>query len=114
MRDKILEAVAEECHNQWSRWTEHLLGKTVKCCEEHIFVDKKFVEQWRRQIATPYAGLSEVEKESDRREARKIVLAIEETRLHLPTVDRGDRSDGQFGPSGMTACAYRALRIELA
>jgi multidrug resistance efflux pump len=33
----------------------------------------KHVERWRRQIATPYAELSEREQESDRVEARKVL-----------------------------------------
>lgn len=126
MSDKILEAVAEECHNQWSRWTERILSKTSTCCEEHIFVDKGCVERWQRQILTPYANLTEAEKESDRREARKIVLAIEEARLRavVPTVGAVRKAldsierDGCDGkncqtPAHVLAHAYRALRIEL-
>ena len=34
------------------------------------------VERWKRQVKTPYAELSEKEKESDRVEARKVLEAI--------------------------------------
>jgi hypothetical protein len=74
--DKILEAVSEQCHKQWSGWTEHFLSKTKECCSEHISMDVTWIDRWRKQIATPYADLTEEEKESDRREARKILEAI--------------------------------------
>lgn len=36
-------------------------------------MDEPHITGWRRQIATPYAALSEKEKDSDRREADRIL-----------------------------------------
>lgn len=72
-----LEAVAEQCHKQWAGWTEHVLLKLEKDhgADTHI-LPKVWIERWQRQIDTPYADLSEEEKEADRREARKILAAL--------------------------------------
>jgi len=78
---KVVEVVAEQCHQQWARWTEHLLSKTGPSLntETRWTINAEWIERWRRQINTSYADLSEDEKESDRREARKILRALEET-----------------------------------
>lgn len=75
---KEVEIVAEECHRQWSGWTEHFLFKTEDCCFKHVSLDKVWKERWTRQINTPYAQLSKEEKDADRREARNILTALKE------------------------------------
>lgn len=74
-----LEAVAAECHKQWSGWTEYLLGKMKPSSfddEAGLFLDDIWRERWMRQVHTEYKDLTEEEKESDRREARKILEAL--------------------------------------
>jgi hypothetical protein len=70
-----IEAIAEQCHNQWSGWTKHLLSKLSMDGLEWRLLNV-WVERWNLQIETPYAKLSEEEKDSDRRGARKIVDAL--------------------------------------
>ncbi len=95
MKD-LVEVIAEECHRQWAGWTEHLLSKTTKRLGEHPsddihVLDIAWVERWREQIDTPYADLSEEEKESDRREARKILLKLQNVSKELcEIIDRED------------------------
>lgn len=36
-------------------------------------------ERWKRQMVTPYAQLSEREKESDRRQADKVIAVLQHT-----------------------------------
>lgn len=83
-REVMVEAVAEECHNQWAGWTQYLLSKCVEI-EYAPGVMRKLVpgwaeERWTRQIKTAYADLPEDEKESDRVEARKILSALDRVR----------------------------------
>lgn len=66
----LLEAIAEECHEQWSGWMRYLFPFI-----SIISVEK--AERWARQMVTPYADLPENEKESDRSEARKIIAIIQ-------------------------------------
>jgi len=66
MTDKAIEALAVLAHEQWSGWTEYMLDN----------MDDVHIAGWRRQIATPYAELSEREKESDRKEARRMLAVM--------------------------------------
>ncbi len=65
-----IEAAAAIEHERWSGWMKYLFSK----CEpivEGALIPLDSVAHWTRQIQTPYAELSEREKESDRKEARK-------------------------------------------
>lgn len=74
-----IEAIAAQCHEQWAGWTTHLLGK-MSISNGQCVLGNVWLERWTRQVQTLYADLTEEEKESDRREARKIVAAIELSR----------------------------------
>jgi hypothetical protein len=67
LRDRLVEALAEWDHRAWAGWTAYMLDRLTP----------ENIARWRRQIETPYAELSEAEKESDRKEARKIVAVID-------------------------------------
>lgn len=64
--DPLIEALAEWDHRAWAKWTVHLL--------DHLTPEN--IARWRRQCATPYAHLTDVEQELDRREAREILAVI--------------------------------------
>ncbi|BAY12777.1 hypothetical protein [Calothrix sp. NIES-2098] len=59
----IREKLAELEHIQWSHWTAYMLDNLTP----------ENIDRWRRQINTPYSELSEVEKESDRKWANKVL-----------------------------------------
>ena len=42
-----------------------------------VIIPKEYADRWFRQINTPYAELSEEEKESDRKETRNYLPLIE-------------------------------------
>lgn len=76
------EQLASLCHEQWSGWMEYLFSK---CYLNRDYLDKetgdlvipeKFVRRWKRQSKTPYSELSESEKDSDRKEADRILSLI--------------------------------------
>jgi hypothetical protein len=69
--DPLIEKLAELEHEQWAHWTRHLLDNLTP---EHI-------ARWRRQAATPYAELSEAEKEKDREWARRVLACLHDTGL---------------------------------
>lgn len=82
MTPEEIEIVAEECHRQWAGWTSYLLSKMTGVMKEedrklYLIMDAVWADRWNRQINMPYADLSEEEKGSDRREAIKILIALE-------------------------------------
>jgi len=76
----MVEVFANFCHNQWANWMEWMLPRVLDN-PKHINSDypETWTERWRRQMRTPYSELSEDEKESDRKEARKILSILKET-----------------------------------
>lgn len=72
------EALAALCHEQWSGWMQYLFSK----CEfggDQVQIPSWAVERWQRQMTTPYAKLSEEEKNSDRKEADKFIKLLEDS-----------------------------------
>lgn len=85
------EALAALEHDQWAHWTGHMLdvlepllayGRGVT----EVFyadVDAKAIkslealQRWERQIQTPYADLTEKEKDSDREWADKVLTELD-------------------------------------
>lgn len=67
-----LEIAAAWKHTTWARWTLHLLKS----------YNPDNVARWQRQIDTPYAELSDEDKEKDRREVRALFALL------LPPEDR--------------------------
>ena len=67
LTDELLEKLAELEHRQWAHWIkfEHSRNLYVRRKEE--------LKKWFAQAETPYNQLSEVEKESDREWARKVL-----------------------------------------
>lgn len=74
--DNLRERLAADEHDRWARWQRYLHS----CCEQNpdgsITIPAVLVERWERQIITPYEDLSEAEKESDRREADRILQLL--------------------------------------
>ena len=90
MSDDKREALAALDHEQWAHWTRHMLEVlepllNVACELDKIygFRDAKSVKaieaikRWERQIETPYADLSEKEKDSDREWADRVLAALD-------------------------------------
>lgn len=79
---KTREALAEFCHNQWSNWMKYLFSKSIVDVGQFdketgaIIIPREFVERWQRQMSTNYEDLSEPEKDSDRKEADKLIYHI--------------------------------------
>ncbi len=66
----LLEILSAFEHEQWAKWTKYFLDNLTP----------ENIARWRRQIATPYAELSEKEKDSDRFWARVIMKVLKEGR----------------------------------
>jgi len=74
--DELIERLADCAHVAWSGWMKYMFSKMHDDCEGGLRLPGEFVDRWVRQMNTPYAGLPEIEKESDRVEAKKIIEII--------------------------------------
>lgn len=72
----ILEGLAHIEHERWSHWQKYMHAKGSRLADGSLVIPGDLVAQWDRQIVTPYAELSEKEKESDRDQVRKYLSAI--------------------------------------
>lgn len=88
----LREALADLEHDRWSRWQRYLHSKCsgVEGPMSGLLIHQDSVDHWERQIATPYAELSEREKDSDRKEADRTIEVIRRF-LHEETGQRGER-----------------------
>lgn len=90
-------------HERWAKWQRYLHAKCFTSEDGDLIIPKELVERWERQIATPYAELSETEKESDRREVRtylpllhKYVYSIAEKTVEAVRVEK-EANLGYYG-----------------
>lgn len=76
---EFVEKGAEIEHERWAKWQKYLHSKCYKTTSTNydLVIPIKLVEQWERQIATPYSELTEPEKESDRDQVRPYIPLIE-------------------------------------
>ena len=69
----MLERLSRLAHEQWSGWMEYVFLKSTENPDGTVTIPKRAVDRWKRQMNTDYAELSETEKDSDRKEARKFL-----------------------------------------
>jgi hypothetical protein len=74
--DELIEILADIEHERWSKWMRYMFecGTFNEGGTWTMPADK--VERWHRQVGTPYAELSDREKESDRDEVRTTLQAL--------------------------------------
>lgn len=74
---ELVEALAALAHEQWSGWMNYVFATcTYKGHRSEGFVlvlPTEYGDRWLRQTSTPYAELPENEKESDRKEAQRMI-----------------------------------------
>lgn len=76
-KEKLREAVANLCHEQWSGWMRYLFSKGTFNDDGTWTMPAWAVQRWTRQMETPYPELSNEEQDSDRAEADKFLALTE-------------------------------------
>ena len=66
------EELAAYAHEAWAGWMKHLFSKCRIEKGERV-IPEWAVDRWMRQMSTDYADLPEKEKESDRKEADRML-----------------------------------------
>lgn len=85
---ELVEALAALAHDEhWSGWMRYMLPKLgiedrgeegIAMPSQMTHEAARHIQRWIRQMNTPYAELSEKERESDRVEARRILELLRE------------------------------------
>lgn len=73
----LIEKLAALEHEQWSHWMRHLEMKVEWREGIGWIIPEEVIIRWQRQINTTYEDLSEAEKESDRKWARRALSVID-------------------------------------
>ena len=77
----MFEKIAELEHIQWAGWMEYIFQKSVLNQDGTVTIPKWAVERWTRQMNTTYLELPDEEKQSDRKEAARVMEIIKKTRI---------------------------------
>jgi hypothetical protein len=74
--ESLLDTLAAVEHERWSHWQRYVHSNGVREPDGSMLIPADLVAHWEKQIATPYAQLSEKERESDREQVRKYLPLI--------------------------------------
>lgn len=76
---ELMEELAAIEHERWADWMRYLFSKAVpNAYTKNLSIMTNDIERWERQIATPYADLSEEDKEKDREQVRRYLPLFEQ------------------------------------
>lgn len=78
-QELLRERLAELAHEQWAGWMRHLFDKCHTNRDGTITMPEWAARRWQRLARAGYAELSEGEKDSDRAEADRVLVILEET-----------------------------------
>ena len=74
--DALVEELAAIEHERWAHWQRYLHQQGRRQPDGSLVLPPELVTRWERQVATPYADLSETEKESDREQVRRYLPVV--------------------------------------
>jgi hypothetical protein len=75
--ESLMEQLADVEHDRWSHWQRYVHSKCKRSPDGSLVIPAHLVERWETQMNTPYAELSEPEKESDREQVRRYLPIID-------------------------------------
>lgn len=76
--EDAIDRLAEVEHERWAHWQRYIHSKGERQADGSIVLPPDLVRRWERQIETPYADLSEDEKESDCDQVRRYISTVAE------------------------------------
>jgi len=75
---RLLEKLASVQHEIWAHWMTYLFSVCIENSDGSYTIPVEKVQRWKYQIATQFDTLSELEKQSDREQAEKVLTLISE------------------------------------
>jgi hypothetical protein len=79
-QQELREALADYAHEAWTRWMVHLFSVSATNKNGSVTIPRATAERWMRLIKTLYADLREIEKDSDRKEADRMIEIVNKTK----------------------------------
>lgn len=89
------EKLAELAHEQWTGWMRYLFSQCRYTDMGDAVIPKSSVLHWQRQMGASYADLSETEKDSDRKEADRVLALLAAVAIQTrqpPDVEQANQS----------------------
>lgn len=86
--DDVRERLAAIEHERWAAWQSWMHAQCNQYGDGTLLIPAALVARWERQIATPYAELSEAERASDREQVDRSWPLIEELARKAAAWDR--------------------------
>jgi hypothetical protein len=74
--EKTVERLAAIEHDRWASWQRYVHDHCQRLDGEALVIPADLAARWEVQIRTPYAELSEQEKESDREQVQRYLPTI--------------------------------------
>ena len=72
----LVETLAAIEHERWSHWQRYLHSQCLRKDDGTLTIPAELVARWTDQMSTPYARLSETEKDSDREQVHRYLPVI--------------------------------------
>lgn len=69
--DASIDRLAAVEHERWAHWQQYVHDQCMPAKDGSLIIPADLVKRWTKQIETPYAELSEAERESDREQVRR-------------------------------------------
>jgi hypothetical protein len=93
MMDELREQLAALAHEMWSGWMRYMLGRLRPNDDGSVTISSAYCRALSRQMSTPYAALSEDEKNGDREEADRVLALVQPLIIGSATQDTGQGID---------------------
>jgi hypothetical protein len=74
----LLEQLSAVEHERWSHWQRYMHGKAVRNSNGTLTIPADLVSRWERLMQTPYAELTDDERESDREQVKRYLPLLAE------------------------------------
>lgn len=75
-KQHLIEELAAIEHERWSHWQRYMHAQCESGPDGSLTIPAELVRRWTTQMNTPYAELSEEEKESDREQIHRYLPTI--------------------------------------
>lgn len=73
---ELLEKLAAIEHERWAHWQQYMHDQCQRADDGSLIIPAELAQRWQTQIDTPYADLTETEKDSDREQVRRYLPTI--------------------------------------